>query len=383
MLRVGLTGGIASGKSRVLDHFAAAGFATLDLDRVAHDVMAPGGTAHAAVLAAFGPSVRALDGSIDRKQLGPIVFGDAKARERLNAIVHPCVRAEEALRLAAVPHPAGAVSVSDAALLVESGGHLRYDRLVVAWCSPEEQLRRLRSRDALPEAAARVRIASQMPNDEKRRFAHFEVDTGGTFDDTAARALGLASELRELSQAWAPKGGLARERSEAVLANSLGRGPRGLDPLRLLERLAGEAHLEMSVLSTLLDPPADGPWYRAARSAAAAPGPEVLGAPLALFCVARRGFDRDFLAAAAASLARLTHRAPQAIAGAVLAALVASDLLQGSREVEMAIERGRVVAERWGGAPPDLAMIRALAARLVSAPAATTPELRRVVGRFV
>ena len=145
MLRVGLTGGIASGKSRVLERFAAAGFVTLDLDRVAHDVMAPGGAAHAAVLAAFGRGVRAADGSIDRKKLGPIVFGDAEARERLNAIVHPCVRDEEARRLAAVPARAGAVSVSDAALLVESGGHLRYDRLVVVWCSPEEQLRRLRS----------------------------------------------------------------------------------------------------------------------------------------------------------------------------------------------------------------------------------------------
>ncbi len=383
MLRVGLTGGIASGKSRVLEHFAAAGFVTLDLDRVAHDVMAPGGTAHAAVLAAFGPSVRAEDGSIDRKKLGPIVFGDAKARERLNAIVHPRVRDEEAQRLAAAPHRAGAVSVSDAALLVESGGHLRYDRLVVAWCSPEEQLRRLCSRDALSEAAARTRIAAQMPSDEKRRFAHFEVDTGASIDETAARALGLAHELGELARTRAPKDPLTRERSEAVLANSLGRGPRGLDPLQLLDRLAGEAHLEMSVLAALLEPPADGPWHGAARAAGEAPGPELLAAPLAFFCAARRGFDREFLAAAAASLARLTHRAPQAIATAVLAALVASDLLEGAQAVETAIEQARVAAERWGGAPPDVAAVGALANRLVAPHPPITPELRRVVGRFV
>ncbi len=383
MLRVGLTGGIASGKSRVLEHFAEAGFVTLDLDRVAHDVMAPGGSAHAAVLEAFGPEVRAQDGSIDRKKLGPIVFADVDARERLNAVVHPRVREEEMLRLAAVAGRAGAVSVSDAALLVESGGHLRYDRLVVAWCSPEEQLRRLRGRDALSEAAARLRVAAQMSNDEKRRFAHFAIDTGGTLEQTASQARALTQQLRELALARAPRGPLARQRSEALVANSPARGPRGLDPLRLLERLAGEEHVEMRALAALLDPPPDGPWYRPARSSAQAPGPEALAAVLALFCAARRGFDRDFLAAVAASLARLTHEAASAIATAVLAALVASDLLQGASAVDAAIEQGRLAAQRWGGAPPELSRIRALADQLTRAPAAITPQLRRVVGRFV
>ncbi len=383
MLRVGLTGGIASGKSCVLERFAAAGFVTLDLDRVAHDVMAPGGAAHAPVLAAFGAAVRAQDGSIDRGKLGPIVFGDADARERLNAIVHPCVRDEEARRLAAIPARAGAVSVSDAALLVESGGHLRYDRLVVVWCSPEEQLRRLRSRDGLTEAAARERIAAQMPTDEKRSFAHFEIETGGGLDETAARAQALAAQLGELARTRAPKGALARQRGEAILANNPAPGPRGLDALRLLDRLADEEHLEMKLLAALLDPPAALPWYRAARSAFEAPGPELLAAPLAFFCAARRGLDRDFLAAAAASLARLTHTAPRAIATAVLAVLVVGDALQAEPVVEASIEKGAAAAERWGRGRPDVAAVRALINRLTAPPAVIAPELRRLVSRFV
>jgi len=384
MLRVGLTGGIASGKSSVLERLAAAGFVSLDLDRVAHDVMAPGGAAHAAVLAAFGPAVRAADGSIDRKRLGPIVFGNPGARERLNAIVHPCVRDEEARRLAAIPERAGSVSVSDAALLVESGAHLRYDRLVVVWCSPEEQLRRLRNRDGLSEAAARERIAAQMPPEEKRRFAHFEIDTEGGFEETVARAQLLAGELDHLARMPSARAILTRERSESILANNPTAGPRGLDAQRLLERLSGEEHLEMNLLAALLDPAAQGPWYQAALPAAEeAPGPEILAAPLAFFCAARRGRDRDFLAAAAASLARLTHTAPQAIATAVLAAQVAADLLQGERGVEPSIAVAGAAAERWGGAAPDIGAVRSLAGRLVAANPRVAPELRRVVARFV
>ena len=152
--------------------------------------------------------------------------------------------------------------------------------------------------------------------------------------------------------------------------------------MRLLECLAGEEHLEMKTLAALLKPPADGPWYRAGRSGGGSCGPELLAAPLALFCTARRGLDRDFLAAAATSLARLTHEAPQAIATAVLAALVVSDLFQAEGTVEASIEKGIAAAQRWGGATPDVSAVRALASRLVEPLPLIAPELRRVVGRF-
>ena len=120
MLRVGLTGGIACGKSRVRRHLAAAGFGTLDLDGVAHEMIAPGGPAYDDVVAAFGPGILAADGTVDRKVLGARVFADAAARAELNALVHPRVRDEEARRAAAHAAAGGRVFVTDAALLVEA-----------------------------------------------------------------------------------------------------------------------------------------------------------------------------------------------------------------------------------------------------------------------
>src|SRR2546427_3185758 len=124
ILRVGLTGGIACGKSYVLRRLAAAGLATLDLDEVAHEVMAPGGAAHADVVREFGSGILAADGKVDRKRLGDVVFADPSARARLNALVHPRVREEEARRAAAADRGPGTVVVTDAALLVGAGGPL-------------------------------------------------------------------------------------------------------------------------------------------------------------------------------------------------------------------------------------------------------------------
>src|SRR5215468_3786401 len=133
----------------------------LDLDKVSRAVMAPGGAAFAEVVEAFGPRVLAGDGSIDRKALGAIVFADAAARARLNAITHPKILAEEG-RWAAEGR-ADEILVTEAALLVESGALLRFDRLVVVYCDEAEQVRRLRDRDRIGEAEARARLASQMP----------------------------------------------------------------------------------------------------------------------------------------------------------------------------------------------------------------------------
>src|SRR5688572_21305551 len=195
MLRVGLTGGIASGKTHVLRRFAAAGFRTLDLDRIAREVMAPGGAAYGDIVAAFGPRILAADRSIDRRALGDLVFADSAARRKLEGLVHPRIRDTEAVHLAAAGDP---VAVVDAALLVESGSHLRFDRLVVVFCDPPEQLRRLMARDGISEAAARARIEAQLHPEEKRRFGHFVIDSSDAITDTDARTDAVIAAIRTL-----------------------------------------------------------------------------------------------------------------------------------------------------------------------------------------
>ena len=355
MLRVGLTGGIACGKSRVLARLAAFGLHPLDLDGLSHELLAPGGAAYADVVAAFGSAVLAPDGSIDRKALGSLVFADPALRARLNAIVHPRVRAEEASRAAAFVGEPGAVVVTDAALLVESGLHLRFQRLVVVHCSPEEQLQRLMHRDGLTEAAARARIEAQMPAQEKRRFAHYEIDTSGPVERTDQAAAGLAHELRALAGVWPSPVPLPLERALGSLAYGPSRGPRGLDPLALLLEIVAVRGVEFERLARLLAPAPEGPWYRAALPHEAGPPPARLAAPLALWALRQGGPDEAFLAAAAASLARLTHVEVASVADACFLALA---LLHAALTGSAGAERERRsawtdLARRWAGVPPS------------------------------
>lgn len=199
MLRIGLTGGIACGKSRVLRRLEAAGCHVLDLDDVSREVMAPNGRAYPDVVAAFGGAILAADGGIDRAALGRLVFSDPQARARLNALVHPRIVAIEEAFAGRFVAEAGAVVVTDGALLIEGGLHARYDRLVVVYCTPEEQLQRLQARDGLSQADARARIAAQMSQDEKRAYGHYTISTSGTPEETDQLADGLAAELRQLA----------------------------------------------------------------------------------------------------------------------------------------------------------------------------------------
>jgi dephospho-CoA kinase len=345
VIRVGLTGGIACGKSYVRARLAAAGFHTIDLDAVAHAVMAPGGSAHADVVAAFGPGVVGPSGAIDRRVLGPIVFADPSARRRLDAIVHPRVRDEEA-RLAAVFAAAGASCVvTDAALLVETGQHARFDRLVVVHCPPAEQVRRLQQRDGLDLAAARARVAAQMPIDEKRAFGHFQVDTSCTFAATDNAVDQVAAQLGALRRPPPALPPLARAR--AALGSA--RGPRGLDASRVLGAIASAGFLDLHRVAALLDPPppGDAPWYQVAVNSADAV-PWTLAGAIAVWAAARGG-DGPFVAAAAASLARLTHREAASIAGACLVALALHDALGRAR---VASDDLSALAARWGGSAP-------------------------------
>jgi dephospho-CoA kinase len=353
MLRVGLTGGIACGKSHVLRRLAEQGLATLDLDSVSHQLLEPEGAAYAEVVAAFGEGILGPGRRVDRKALGARVFGDEPARERLNAIVHPKVRDEEARRAAAHAASGGTVFVTDAALLVETGVHLRFDRLVVVHCSPEEQLRRLMRRDGISMEAARARVAAQMPIEEKRRFGHWQLETSGPLAATDLKTDALAGELLALAGSPAIKAPLPIERALGLLVLGPAQGPRGLDPVGLLEDIVEARGLEMERLAARLHPPGEGPWYR--RGLAVDPGPETLVGPLVLWTLARGGPDPPFLLAAAASLAQLTHGDPVSAAAASLFALALLEAaVRGLRREDLT---GRLAhfaaqAEAWCEAPP-------------------------------
>ena len=196
MLRLGLTGGIASGKSAVAAMLREMGFAVLDADALAHKLIEPGQAAHAEVIQEFGPSIADTSGCIDRAKFGAMVFADLAKLDRLNAIVHPRV-AEVILSQFEVWRRSGvrdAVFV-EAALLVESGIHKKLDGLVVVWCRPEQQLERLLAR-GFSESEARRRIAAQLPVEEKLRLATEKIDCSMSLEETRRQVEALAGKLR-------------------------------------------------------------------------------------------------------------------------------------------------------------------------------------------
>ena len=204
MLKVGLTGGLASGKSFVAGCFARWGAHVLHADLVGHAVLEPGGAAYADVVRVFGDAILRADGTIDRKTLGNVVFADPEQLERLNALVHPHVFARQRVFFQDVERkePAG-VAVVEAAIMIETGSHKQYDRLVLAVCPPEVQIQRFVERESASEEAARARMARQMPLADKISFADYLVDTSGSKDDTVSRARIVWEKLKE--EAAAPK----------------------------------------------------------------------------------------------------------------------------------------------------------------------------------
>jgi len=368
VLRVGLTGGIACGKSHVLRRLRALGLPTLDLDQVSRDVVAPGSPALGEIVAAFGTDVLAADGSLERAALGRVVFADPSARARLNAIVHPRVRAAEARWAAARAAAGDTLAITDAALIVEAGAHLRFRRVVVVHCDPAQQLARLQARDRLDEEAARARVAAQMPLAEKRSFAHFEIDTSGTVDETDARAEALAADLRSLAgRPQAPPPPLAVLAS-AVAAGPV-EGPRELGPSSFLAA-AAEAHgLELAALSARLEPPSPR-WLEAAGAAAPGAPAAALAPALVAWHLARGSADADYLASAAGSLARLTHDDPAERAASCLYALVLEAVATGAAPASEAARPAAALtplAVRWGGGAPS-AWLRAVWTRAAQPP---------------
>ncbi|MGH7309610.1 MAG: dephospho-CoA kinase [Candidatus Rokuibacteriota bacterium] len=183
-LLVGLTGGIATGKSTVAAMFRALGCPLIDADVLAREVVEPGEPALAQIAREFGSGVLGADGRLDRKAVAAVVFADADRRHRLEAITHPRIRERLADRLAALTRSSfDAVVIFDAAVIVESGGYREMDRLVVVVADEATQLARLRGRDGLTEPEALQRIRSQMPLAEKAKLADHVIDNS---DDRAA-----------------------------------------------------------------------------------------------------------------------------------------------------------------------------------------------------
>ncbi|MFZ0461596.1 MAG: dephospho-CoA kinase [Candidatus Acidiferrales bacterium] len=184
MLIAGLTGGIASGKSTVARILQERGCTIIEADLLAHEYLKPENPVAAQVVDEFGREIADASGKIDRGKLGELVFGNEEKLKRLNAIVHPHVLREITSRLKELAKPGGPeVTVVVAALHIESGYYKNFDRLAVAWCRPEQQLQRAMSRGLTREQAEK-RIASQMPIDEKRKFADDVIDCSQTLDET-------------------------------------------------------------------------------------------------------------------------------------------------------------------------------------------------------
>jgi len=195
MLRFGLTGGIASGKSTVAAMLRELGFPVLDADRLAHQLIEPGTAAHEEVVREFGREILDAKGRVNRSRLGALVFADRGKLEKLNAIVHPRVAEATRLQFDAWEREGKSVAFVEAALIVEAGMHKSLDGLLVAWCTPEQQAARLLER-GLSEAEARSRIALQMPQDEKLRHATEKIDCSGTLEETRRQVEALAARLR-------------------------------------------------------------------------------------------------------------------------------------------------------------------------------------------
>lgn len=197
-LLVGLTGGIATGKSTVTGLLAGPGVRVVDADALAREVVEPGTPAHARILAEFGTGVLRPDGRLDRARLGELVFPDPGRRRQLESVTHPAIRARFEEIMADLEREGfDGILIWDAALLVESGGHKKMDKVVVVTTDRETQLRRLMARDGSTAQAAGARTASQMPLEDKAAAADYVIDNSGSREETVARVRQVLDALRE------------------------------------------------------------------------------------------------------------------------------------------------------------------------------------------
>jgi dephospho-CoA kinase len=199
MLKVGLTGGLACGKTFVGEEFERLGCLLIQADELGHAVLEPDGEAHADVVREFGPAILTADGRIDRAALAAQVFGDPERLARLNHLVHPPVvqRENELIARYAAGHPHG-IAVVEAAILIEAGACRRFDRIVVVACGEERQFERAMRRPGALAEDTRARLSRQMPIDEKRKFADFVIDTSGEKEDALRQTRAVYEALRRI-----------------------------------------------------------------------------------------------------------------------------------------------------------------------------------------
>ncbi len=201
MLLVGLTGGLATGKSFVGQELQKLGCHLIQADELGHQVLLPGGDAYEAVVAEFGKEILNEAGEIDRRKLGSLVFGDPERLARLNAIVHPAVRRKEREIAAAIAaREPDAIVVVEAAILVETGSYGRFDKLIVVVCGREQQIERAMKRSGLSRAEVESRLNRQLADEEKVKFADFVIDTSQSKAHTAEETRLVYEALRRVSR---------------------------------------------------------------------------------------------------------------------------------------------------------------------------------------
>ncbi len=199
MLRVGLTGGLACGKTFVGQALVALGCHLIEADQLGHEVLLPGGEAYADVVREFGPAILNPDGSIDRKRLAAEVFGRPERLAALNRLVHPHVFARERKLIDqyAETDPHGIVVV-EAAILIETGNYKNFDRLILVECDEGQQVERAIKRDHAEREEVQSRLRRQMPLAEKRKFAQYVIDTSGSKEETLRHVREVYDALRRI-----------------------------------------------------------------------------------------------------------------------------------------------------------------------------------------
>ena len=204
MISAGLTGGIGCGKSTVAAMFAARGAATVNSDELGRSMMQPGHVVYDRIVSGFGKEVVDASGQLDRGKLADIVFHDLEKLKHLNAIVHAPVLREidRQLQLTRQKNPDGIIVV-ESAVLFEAHQNRRFDKMVVVWCHPEQQVERYVARSGLSEEDVRRRMAAQMSGDEKKKLADFVIDTSGALEETEEQVKEVFSKLQTLALAHA------------------------------------------------------------------------------------------------------------------------------------------------------------------------------------
>ena len=199
MLHVGLTGGLASGKSLVGAALAGLGCYLIQADELGHKVLLPGGEAYDAVVNEFGEAILDDEGMIDRRRLAALVFSRPERLEKLNSLVHPpVIRREQEMEEDIARRDPNAIAVVEAAILVETGSYKRFDKLIVAACTPQQQVERAMRRDGLSKEEVMARLSRQLPLEEKIKLADYVIDTSGSKEQTLAQVRDVYHSLRSL-----------------------------------------------------------------------------------------------------------------------------------------------------------------------------------------